>query len=195
MTEPREKIQHETFVRFREFVKDKNVTIAQKLGVAPATITNWRWRGIAHDKILALASIYGLDAHYIATGERSSSNQINNQFGFIGGSVNQSVNHNYVSPVAANDDWFFIASSDMYPAFAIGDRVRIDTDGQPQAGHYVLVNYNDKQILRKFRPKFDDNGVPYAELIASNDDYPVIDSRHQSFEIIGVAVEYKRKLV
>ncbi len=77
MSDQYEKKEHDTFVRFREFVKDKNVVIAQKLGVKPATVTNWRWRGIADDKIIALANIYDLDAHYIATGKRSAQSHVN----------------------------------------------------------------------------------------------------------------------
>lgn len=196
MSKQVEKKEHETFVRFREFVKDKNIEIAKKLQVEPATVTNWRWRGIAHDKIIALAQIYGLDAHYISTGERSVQNQVNNQHGYIGASVNQSVVNNYASQLTGGDDWLTIVNNDMLPAFAIGDRVRIDAKKEVQAGNYVYVDCEGKKMLRKYRPKgFDEHGTPYTHLVAENEDYPVIDSRHQAFMVLGVAVEHKRRLV
>ena len=84
----------------------------------------------------------------------------------------------------------------MFPAFAIGDCVRIDAKQEAQAGNYVYVDCEGKKMLRKYRPKgFDEHGTPYTHLVAENEDYPVIDSRHQAFTVLGVAVEYKRKLV
>lgn len=195
MSKQANKKEHETFVRFRELVKDKNIEVAQKLGVEPATVTNWRWRGIAYDKIIALANIYGLDASYIMTGERSTQNQVNNQHGYIGGSVSQSAVNNYASQLTGGDDWLTIVGNDMFPAFAIGDQVRIDASKEVEAGNYVYVDCEGKQMLRKYRPKgYDENGTPYTHLVAENEDYPVIDSRHQAFAVLGVAVEYKRKL-
>lgn len=196
MSKQANKKEHETFVRFRELVKDKNIEVAQKLGVEPATVTNWRWRGIAYDKIIALANIYGLDASYIMTGERSTQNQVNNQNGYIGGSVSQSVVNNYAGQSANDGEWFFVTDNAMSPTFDIGDRVRIDTQQDAVAGNYVLAECEGRQVFRKYRPKgFDENGKPYTQLVAGNEDYPVIDDRYQTFAIIGVAVEFKRKLI
>lgn len=105
-------------------------------------------------------------------------------------------NHHTNNTYTTQDDgWLIITSADMFPTFQMGDRVRIDVDKQPQAGNYVFVDYDGQHILRKYRPKFDDDGKPYVQLVACNEDYPVIDSRHQNFQLAGVAVEYKRKLV
>lgn len=122
-------------------------------------------------------------------------NRVNNQHGYIGGSVNQSVINN--SPnCSTDDDWLTIANNDMFPAFAIGDQVRIDKKRKPQAGNYVLAECDGLQVLRKYRPKgFDEHGTPYTHLLADNEDYPVIDSRHQAFVVLGVAVAHQRKLV
>lgn len=184
-----------TYARFAEFVKEKDVVIAEKIGVSPQTVSNWKTRGIANDKIIPLANIYGLDASYIMTGERSTQNQVNNQNGYIGGSVSQSVVNN-CTKLANDDEWFFVADNAMSPTFGVGDRVRIDTEQDVVAGNYVLVECNGLQTLRKYRPKgYDENGKPYTHLVAENEDYPIIDDRYQAFAIIGVAVEFKRKLV
>lgn len=122
-------------------------------------------------------------------------NQFNNT-GVVSGSVNQSVVHHNYPDRLIDEDWFMIANNDMFPTFAIGDRIRIDEKREPQAGNYVLVECDGLQVLRKYRPKgFDENGKQYTQLIADNEDYPVIDSRYQTFKVVGVAVEYKRKLV
>lgn len=104
--------------------------------------------------------------------------------------------NNYASQLTGGDDWLTIVANDMFPAFAIGDCVRIDAKQEAQAGNYVYVDCEGKKMLRKYRPKgYDEHGTPYTHLVAENDDYPVIDSRHQAFTVLGVAVEYKRKLV
>lgn len=131
--------------------------------------------------------------------DKQNNTTIHNQFnnsGYVGGSVNQSVVNNYASQLTGGDDWLTIVGSDMFPAFAIGDQVRIDAKQEAQAGNYVYVDCEGKKMLRKYRPKgFDEHGTPYTHLVAENEDYPVIDSRHQAFTVLGVAVEHKRKLV
>lgn len=122
-------------------------------------------------------------------------NQFNNS-GYVGGSVNQSVINNNYSDCPADEDWFMIVNNDMFPTFVIGDSIRLDEKRTPQAGNYVLAECDGLQVLRKYRPKgFDENGKQYTQLVADNEDYPVIDSRHQTFIVVGVAVEFKRKLV
>lgn len=122
-------------------------------------------------------------------------NQFNNS-GYVGGSVSQSVVNNNYPDCPIDEDWFEIANNDMFPTFVIGDRIRMDEKREPQAGNYVLAECDGLQVLRKYRPKgFDENGKHYTQLVADNEDYPVIDSRYQTFKVVGVAIEYKRKLV
>lgn len=131
--------------------------------------------------------------------DKQNNTTIHNQFnnsGYVGGSVNQSVINNNYAERSLDNDWLVIANNDMFPTFAVGDRVRIDEQREPQAGNYVLVECEGMQVLRKYRPKgYDEHGTPYTQLVADNEDYPVIDSRHQKFVVIGVAVAYQRKLV
>lgn len=131
--------------------------------------------------------------------DKQNNTTIHNQFnnsGYVGGSVSQSVVNNYASQLTGGDDWLTIVNNDMFPAFAIGDCVRIDAKQEAQAGNYVYVDCEGNKMLRKYRPKgYDEHGTPYTHLVAENEDYPVIDSRHQAFTVLGVAVEHKRKLV
>lgn len=131
--------------------------------------------------------------------DRQNATTIHNQFnntGVVSGSVSQSIVNNYGECLPNNDGWRTISNNDMFPTFVIGDRVLVDENREPQAGNYVLVECEGSELLRKYRPKgFDENGTQYTQLVADNEDYPVIDSRHQIFKILGVAVEYKRKLI
>lgn len=174
----------------------KQADIMRKTGAGRATISSWvdgKTKPSA-DYLPKLAEVLRCNSDWLIGGQ-SIQNQVNNQHGYIGGSVNQSVVNHYPS-CSIDDDWLTIASNDMLPTFTIGDRVRIDEKREPQAGNYVLVECDGLQMFRKYRPKgFDENGKPYTQLVADNEDYPVIDNRYQSFTVLGVAVEFKRRLV
>lgn len=124
---------------------------------------------------------------------------VNNSGMFIAGDNHgtqiQNNHNNSINNACKNDGRFIVSSMDMLPTFLQGDCLRIDANRKPQAGNFVLATYKGEQILRKYRPKYDSDGTSYVQLVASNEDYPVMDSRHQDFELIGVAVEFKRGLV
>jgi transcriptional regulator with XRE-family HTH domain len=170
--------------------------VAEAVNVTAQATQKWKKGQISVDTLTNVIKEIGVDANWLLLGEQANQNQVNNQLGYIGGSVNQSVVNNYASQLTGDDDWLTIINNDMFPAFAIGDCVRIDAKQEAQAGNYVYVDCEGKKMLRKYRPKgFDEHGTPYTHLVAENEDYPVIDSRHQAFTVLGVAVEYKRKLV
>lgn len=103
-------------------------------------------------------------------------------------------NHHYNTK--NNNDWFIVTDHALSPTFCKNDHVLIDRARKPQAGDYVLAEYDGKQIFRKYRPpRFDDNGTEYEQLVVYNDDYPILDSRFHTFVVLGVAVEHKRRLV
>lgn len=94
--------------------------------------------------------------------------------------------------------WLQIDGDSMLPDFKRGEYVLINKDRQPTAGNYVaaIKENEDKATFKKYRPKgFDDNGKEYWQLIPSNEEYPIIDSRYQPFVVIGVAVERNQRLV
>ncbi|STY99075.1 Uncharacterised protein [Moraxella lacunata] len=170
--------------------------VAEAVNVTAQATQKWKKGQISVDTLTNVIKEIGVDANWLLLGEQANQNQVNNQHGYIGGSVSQSVVNNYASQLTGDDDWLTIINNDMFPAFAIGDCVRIDAKKEAQAGNYVYVDCEGKKMLRKYRPKgFDEHGTPYTHLVAENDDYPVIDSRHQAFTVLGVAVEHKRKLV
>lgn len=169
--------------------------VATKIGLTAQAAQKWKKGQISLDTLIKVIEVTKTDANWLLMGEQANQNQINNQHGYIGGSVNQSVVNNNPN-CSTDDDWLTIANNDMFPAFAIGDQVRIDKKRKPQAGNYVLAECDGLQVLRKYRPKgFDEHGTPYTHLLADNEDYPVIDSRHQAFMVLGVAVAHQRKLV
>lgn len=170
--------------------------VATEIDLSAQAPQKWKKGQVSLDTLIKIIELTGTDANWLLMGEQANQNQVNNQHGYIGGSVNQSVVHHNYPNCPIDEDWFEIANNDMFPTFAIGDRIRVDENKEPQAGNYVLVECDGLQVLRKYRPKgFDENGKPYTQLIADNEDYPVIDSRYQTFRVVGVAVEYKRKLV
>lgn len=170
--------------------------VAEAVNVTAQATQKWKKGQISVDTLTSVIKEIGVDANWLLLGEQAKQNQVNNQQGYIGGSVSQSVVNNYASQLTGGDDWLTIVNNDMFPAFAIGDCVRIDAKQEAQAGNYVYVDCEGKKMLRKYRPKgFDEHGTPYTHLVAENEDYPVIDSRHQAFTVLGVAVEHKRRLV
>lgn len=170
--------------------------VAEAVNVTAQATQKWKKGQISVDTLTSVIKEIGVDANWLLLGEQAKQNQVNNQHGYIGGSVSQSVVNNYASQLTGGDDWLTIVNNDMFPAFAIGDCVRIDAKQEAQAGNYVYVDCEGKKMLRKYRPKgFDEHGTPYTHLVAENEDYPVIDSRHQAFTVLGVAVEHKRRLV
>lgn len=94
--------------------------------------------------------------------------------------------------------WLCIVGNSMTPDFREGEYVLINKDRQAVAGNYVvaLEHGREKVTFKKYRPKgFDDNGTEYFHLIPSNEEYPIIDSRYQPFDVVGVAVERNQKLI
>lgn len=94
--------------------------------------------------------------------------------------------------------WLKIRGDSMKPTFNEGDLILIDANRTAMAGNFVIAKVCDDEeaTFKKFKPcGFDDNGKEYFQLIALNDFYPPIDSRYKPFEVIGVVVEHKRKLI
>lgn len=94
--------------------------------------------------------------------------------------------------------WVELDGDSMVPDFSSGERVLIDADLQPNPGDFVIALKagEKKATFKKWRPRgFDEQtGQEYAQLIPSNDDYPIIDSRFTPFTICGVAIERKQVL-
>lgn len=84
------------------------------------------------------------------------------------------------------------------PTFIAGDLILIDTKREPRTGNCVIVilDGDSKATLRKFRICFDEKAnKEYFQLVAENDFYPKLDSRHNRFSIKGVVVKHERILI
>ena len=98
---------------------------------------------------------------------------------------------------ADGDYWLKIKGDSMTPDFNQGDLILVSRERVPTTGNYVvaLLANDEKATFKKYRECFNDDGEQYHELIALNSFYPSIDSRIKPFEVIGVVLEYKRKLL
>lgn len=94
--------------------------------------------------------------------------------------------------------WVLLDGESMEPDFKSGELVLIDPDMQPNPADYVIaLRKGEKKVtFKKWRPRgFDEaTGEEYSQLIPSNPDYPIIDSRFTPFSICGVAIERKQIL-
>lgn len=92
--------------------------------------------------------------------------------------------------------WLQVRGDSMTPDFRQGDYLLVDADKPPKAGSFVIAMVADdsEATFKRYKPCGFDNGQEYFQLVPLNDFYPVIDSRHKPFTVVGVVVEYKRKL-
>lgn len=93
--------------------------------------------------------------------------------------------------------WVVLNGDSMVPDFNSDELVLIDPDLQPNPADFVLaIREGAKETtFKKYRPRgFDESGNEYIQLIPSNPDYPIIDSRFTPFSICGVAVEQRKRL-
>ncbi len=94
--------------------------------------------------------------------------------------------------------WIKLDGDSMDPDFKSGELVLIDPDMQPNPADYVVaLRKGEKKVtFKKWRPRgFDETtGEEYYQLVPSNEDYPIIDSRFTPFSVCGVAIERNQKL-
>lgn len=94
--------------------------------------------------------------------------------------------------------WIVLEGDSMMPDFESGELVLIDPDMQPNPADYVIaLRKGEKAVtFKKWRPRgFDEGtGEEYSQLIPSNPDFPIIDSRFTPFSICGVAVQRNQVL-
>tara|TARA_R110002020_G_scaffold475551_1_gene710868 strand:- start:114 stop:761 length:648 start_codon:yes stop_codon:yes gene_type:complete len=103
-----------------------------------------------------------------------------------------------VGDAGDNVYWIVLEGDSMTPDFESGELVLIDPDMQPNPADYVVaLRKGEKAVtFKKWRPRgFDEaTGEEYSQLIPSNSDFPIIDSRFTPFSICGVAVQRNQVL-
>lgn len=104
----------------------------------------------------------------------------------------------YGDDYSDNVYWIRLQGESMMPDFKSGELVLIDPDMQPNPADYVvaLQKGQKKVTFKKWRPRgFDETtSIEYSQLVPSNPDFPIIDSRFVPFTICGVAIERKQVL-
>lgn len=197
--------------------------IARQLNIPNTTLSNWVTRGVSKGGALKISQTYGVNIDYILNGKSTNNNSqahpsydnaqvIQKQqkkapvLNWVqAGSFTDIGSDGYSDYLPYFGDygndrvyWLRIRGESMLPDFKEGEYILINADRQPVAGNFVaaLQYGEEKATFKKYRPKgFDDKGVEYWHLVPSNDEYPIIDSRYQPFDILGVAVERNQKLV
>lgn len=103
-----------------------------------------------------------------------------------------------IGDAGVNVYWIKLEGNSMEPDFESGELVLIDPDMQPNPADYVIaLRKGEKAVtFKKWRPRgFDEaTGEEYSQLIPSNPDFPIIDSRFTPFSICGVAVQRNQVL-
>lgn len=87
-----------------------------------------------------------------------------------------------------------IKGESMQPDFAMGDRVIIDPNVQPQAGDFVVAKNGDEEAtFKKYRVRGTDQaGNVIFELVPINPDFETMRSDERLMSIVGVMVEHRK---
>lgn len=195
---------------------------ASRVGLAQGTYSALeRGESKSTAKVVQIAELFGVNPHWLATGEgaptlpkkddqqlkRVNPTRFAPVINMVQAGNFTEVGHDCYDeelPVMGDypeDDvlyWLELDGNSMKNDFFAGDLVLINASRQPAPGNFVVaVKLNENSAtFKKYRPKgFDENGVEYWQLIPSNPEYPIIDSRFEPFEVTGVAVERTQKLV
>lgn len=173
--------------RLRTLRKEKGLyqkDIAQALGITPVGYSSIENNKIARPRCLdGLAQFFDVEVDYLLHGNKEE-NQTENPISSI------------LPAQDADHHWLTLTDTAMAPEFKETDSVLLHA--QPaQAGNLVgaRVDGSPQIILRYYKPcRFDDTGREYCQLVPTCDLHPVIDSRYQTFEIVGVAIKHIRHL-
>lgn len=210
---------HPTMTRLFEKTGKSPTELANLLNESPQNINNWCKRGISKKGALLVNNVLGYDLDWILTGngvaEQSKDNNFEqnvampNKFRMApvlntvqAGKFNGVFDDCYDDFLPVYGDsglrsyWLVIKGNSMTPDFLEGEYILVDPDLCPQPSDFVvaLKRGENEVTFKKYRPRgYDDNGVEYCQLIPSNADYPVIDSRFEPFDVCAVLVEHRKR--
>lgn len=214
-------MQKTAIERILEATGKTSAEIAKAIDASPQSVNNWQKRGISKKGAQEIAKAFNLSLDWILTGQGSShalsdSSAYNAEFvrnpkiapviNMIQAGtftdIGDNVYDEYLPYLGDWENssvfWLKLAGTSMRPDFDDGEYVLINRDLQPIAGDFVaaIKDGENQATFKKYRPKgFDANGVEYWQLIPSNDEFPIIDSRFEPFQVIGVGVEHNKMLV
>lgn len=197
------------------------VHLAERIGVTPATISNWtlgKVGSIGADAAARLEAETGVRAHWIITGEgpktvidRPGAIVPTNRMKSVPCISSEQAQTWLENPdphaQGAAPEWLLthrplsqtafalvVSDGSMRPLFSPGDHVIIDPETLPVPGWHVAADVRGHGVvLRKYRPlALNESGVQSFELIPLCDDYPVIRSKDVPAQLIGGIVEHRR---
>ncbi|MGM8890676.1 LexA family protein [Psychrobacter sp. 1Y1] len=206
--------------RILKLRKDKKLardTLGTKIGVSKTSIKNWEddENPPKFEHLQAIADYFDCSIEYLTHGAGDGDNfkKIQDKpvrrapvLNFVQAGAFCEYHDDAISdesePVIGdcgpNVYWIKLEGNSMEPDFESGELVLIDPDMQPNPADYVVaLRKGEKAVtFKKWRPRgFDEaTGEEYSQLIPSNPDFPIIDSRFIPFSICGVAVQRNQVL-
>jgi len=166
--------------------------------------------------VAALARVYGVDAHWLATGKgkpelpKFDSNVVPAEIGktripllnYVQAGIFTDMGTNFdiegmeylLTDLALSDRSFAlqIRGDSMAPKFQEGDRVIVDCEVAPQPGDFVVArNGGEEATFKKYKLiSLGDQEV--FELTPLNENYPSMRSDQHHIQIIGVMMEHRQ---
>lgn len=207
--------------RIKELRKKHGLTqqqLGEKIGARKASVSQWETGDVSPsaDYLVALARVFGVSAHWLATGKGSP--ELSNvepavipqgrripilsyvQAGQWREMCDQATafdgNVEYVSAsvdIGPCGFGLWLRGDSMTPLFNEGDLVIIDPDEAPRPGDYVVAtNGSNEATFKKYRARGEyENGQPRFELVPLNEDHETLSTDHTQIIIIGVMVEHR----
>ena len=204
-------------LKLRKEKKLARDALGKKIGVSKTSIKNWEdgENPPKLEHLQAMANYFGCSVEYLTHGTDNGDNFKKIQekpirrapvLNFVQAGSFCEYHDDAISdesePVigsaGVNVYWIRLEGNSMEPDFESGELVLIDPDIQPNPADYVIaLRKGEKAVtFKKWRPRgFDEaTGEEYSQLIPSNPDFPIIDSRFTPFSICGVAVQRNQVL-
>lgn len=207
--------------RIKELRKKHGLTqqqLGEKIGARKASVSQWETGDVSPsaDYLVALARVFGVSAHWLATGKGSP--ELSNvepaviqqgrrvpilsyvQAGQWREMCEQATafdgNLEFVSAgvdIGPCGFGLWVRGDSMTPEFKEGDLVIIDPDEHPRPGDYVVaINGSNEATFKKYRARGEyENGQPRFELVPLNEDHETLSTDHTQIIIIGVMVEHR----
>ncbi len=191
--------------------------VQDKMGVSSAVMTNWKRRGISKEGAISAESLFGCQANWLLTGERSPEATISRKYvesehwtpsqrPLAGGNTIGEPVAQFLSLPSRSDPPFVswedlmaqrlpalfritLPDNALSPDLVQGDELTIDTSLQPAAGDVVLVrDLSGNHYARMYR--FKRPGEWSAQPL--NPAFEPLDAVHDALTIVGVCVSETR---
>ena len=206
----------------RKYAKLTQIQASKASGIPQSTISTAEREGYGSADTPVYAKTYGVDAHWLATGEgqmlpyggkAEASNVIPAPIGtrrvplisyvqagcWTEASDAATVGEGFeylLTDLELSGSAFAleIQGESMLPRFVPGDRVIVDPEVCPQPGDFVVaMNGGQEATFKKFRPRgIDERGNTVFELVPLNEDFAPMRSDQTPIRIVGTMMEHRQ---